>query len=402
MFVCDDCVDEAALKAFIRDNAEAESCDFCGREAETPIACPVDDFFAALRAGFEVDWDNALEFMPFDGDDWAIPGAQSDIWDILDWFQLGLQDELRDAVISHFDDMTFAPRYFFGASPAERLSYGWNAFVEHVSHRSRYLFLTTGANQDDLDPYAIQVADMLHELGAAIYESDLIRPLDAGTVLYRARAHGRDDTPETATELGAPPAQYARVSSRMSPHGISMFYAARERETALRETSSGGRGIAWHLTLGTFETGSDFNVLDLAELPDIPSVFDSNRGHLIEPLRFLHVFVDEVRKPIRRDEQEHLEYVPTQIVAEYLRHLYEHQTGERVDGIAYKSVIAADGSNVVLFIENDDCVDDFAGGDARKVKLTGFEHLRTELRAVERPAPGGEDDAGKDAATNPE
>lgn len=314
MFVCDRCVDEEALKALIRDNAEATRCDFCEREEETAIACDVDDFFQWLKEGFDVDWDDALNFMPVDGGDWAIPGAQLDIWELLDWFQIDFQDDLRDAVIRQFDNETFAPRYFFGASQAERLKYGWNRFVDFVTHHSRYLFLTT-----------------------------------------------------------------------------PMFYAARERETALRETASGGHGLASYLTLATFETGSGFNVLDLAELPDIPSVFDPDRRHLIEPLRFLHLFVDEVRKPIRRDEQEHLEYVPTQIVAEYLRHLYEQQTGERVDGIAYKSVIAANGSNVVLFIKNDACADNFGGDDVRKVKLTGFEHLPTELRAVARPRAVAED-----------
>jgi hypothetical protein len=44
---------------------------------DTPIARPVDDFFQWLKKGFDVDWDDALKFMPFDGDDWAIPGASS-------------------------------------------------------------------------------------------------------------------------------------------------------------------------------------------------------------------------------------------------------------------------------------------------------------------------------------
>jgi HEPN/RES N-terminal domain 1/RES domain len=395
MFVCDNCVDDEALKALIRDGAEADSCEFCGRGEAAPIACPIDDFFQWLKEGFDVDWDDALNFMPVDGGDWAIPGAQLDIWELLDWFQIDLQDDLRDAVIRQFDNETFAPRYFFGSSQAERLEYGWNRFVDFVTHHSRYLFLRTGAEADEHDPYAIPAADMLRELGEAIQETGLVRPLDVGTVLYRARAHGRDDRPKAASELGAPPAEFARISSRMSPHGIPMFYAARERETAQRETSSGGRGLASYLTLATFEAGSGFNVLDLAELPDIPSVFDPARRHLLEPLRFLHLFADEVRKPIRRDEQEHLEYVPTQIVAEYLRHLYEQQTGERVDGIAYRSVIAANGSNIVLFIKNDACVDDFGGDDARKVKLTGFEHLRAELRAVDRPRAAAADAGAK-------
>lgn len=388
MFVCDNCVGEESLQHRIRENAEAEGCDFCGREEREPIAAPVEDFLRWLRDGFDVDWGDALEFMPFEGGGWAIPDAQKDIWEVLDWYQLDLYDGLRDVVLDHFDDVTFAPRYYFGVAPNERLRYGWDAFVEHVSHRSRYLFLTTGAGREGgPDSEGVPVSEMLRELGAAVHATGLVRPLAAGTVLYRARAHGKKDSPSTATELGAPPAQYSRISSRMSPHGIPMFYAALERETALRETSMGGRGIPWHLTLASFETGSDFQILGLAELPPIPSVFDSARRHLIEPLRFLHVFVDQVRKPIRRDEREHLEYVPTQIVAEYLRHLYERQTGERVDGVAYKSAIASDGSNVVLFIDNSDCVDDFGESDVRKVKLTGFEHLRTELRVDESRRP---------------
>jgi hypothetical protein len=72
-----------------------------------------------------------------------------------------------------------------------------------------------------------------------------------------------------------------------------------------------------------------------------------------------------------------------QIVAEYFRHLYEQQTGQRVDGIAYRSAVVRDGSNVVLFIQNDDCVDAFEpASNERKVRLVSYEHLRLELRAV--------------------
>lgn len=388
MFVCDDCVDDDGLKAFVQQNAEVERCDYCGREADQPIACATDDFMQALQDGFDVDWDDALNFMPFDGGDWALPEAHKDIWDLLDWYQLDLPDELRRQVHERFDHVSFAPRYYFGVAPDERLRYGWNAFVEHVSHRSRYLFLTVG---DDVDEGEIPVSDMLHELGAAVQEADLVRPLPPGTQLYRARSHTRHEHPSTARELGAPPPERATISSRMSPHGISMFYAARDRETALRETSSGGRGLVWRLTLAMFEAGPNFQLLDLVDLPPIPSVFDAERRHLIAPLRFLHVFVEEVRKPIVRNEQEHLEYVATQIVAEYFRHLYERQTGQRVDGIAYRSAAVDGGSNVVLFIGNDDCVDAFppVRGDTRTVRLVSFEPLRLELRAVDRHRPGG-------------
>jgi hypothetical protein len=381
MFLCDDCVSDEALKAFLQENAEAERCDYCGREAGDPIACSFDAFIRALQDGFDVDWEDALEFMPTDGADWAIPNAQKGIWDILDDYELELHEQLHRDVIERFQDTTFAPRYFFGVAPDERLRYGWDAFVEHVSHRSRYLFLTTG---DEADTGEIPVSGMLRELGAAAHEAGLVNELPEGTLLHRARTHGRNDYPSAASELGAPPVQYATISSRMSPNGIPMFYGARDRDTARRETASGSRGIAWYLTLAIWEVGPSFRILDLVDPPAIPSVFDAERRHLIGPLRFLHVFVDEVRKRIARDQQEHIEYVPTQIVAEYFRHLYEHQTGQRVDGIAYRSAAVANGSNIVLFIVNEDCVDDFgaAPSNERKIRLVSFERLQTVFRAV--------------------
>jgi hypothetical protein len=372
VYVCDQCVSDPALQEFIRANASATSCDYCGREAEAPIACLFDEFAEALRDGFEVDWGNALEYMPFDGGDWAIPGAQIDTWDLLEHYPLELEEELHRDVVEYFDDVTWAPRYFFGVAPDERLQFSWASFVDYVSHHARYLFLSTGEAHDEYDE-TIPVSDVLRALGDAVREAEIVRPLPEGTVLYRARAHARDDRPENASELGAPPAQYARTSSRMSPNGIAMFYGALDEETALKE--SGGRGIAWHLTLATFEVGPGFQVLDLGDPPPAPSVFDAEHRHLIAPLRFLHVFVEEVRKRIRRDEAEHLEYVPTQIVAEYFRHMYERQTGERVNGIAYRSAIAPNGANVVLFIGNDDCVDEFGTDATRKVRLTSFKHL---------------------------
>jgi len=232
-------VSDEALKAFVQENAEAERCDYCGREADDPIASSFDDFAQALQDGFDVDWEDALEFMPTDGADWAIPNAQKDISDILDDYEFELHEQLRRDVIERFQDTTFAPRYYFGVAPDERLRYGWDAFVEHVSHRSRYLFLTTG---DDAGPGEIPVSEMLRELGAAVQKTGLVNELPEGTLLHRVRTHGRNDYPSTASELGAPLVQYATISSRMSPNGIPMFYGACDRDTALRETTSGSRG----------------------------------------------------------------------------------------------------------------------------------------------------------------
>ncbi len=67
-------------------------------------------------------------------------------------------------------------------------------------------------------------------------------------------------------------------------------------------------------------------------------------------------FIDWFARPIDRDgKEEHLEYIPTQIITEYLRYNYTINN-KPIDGIIYKSSVGS-GKSVVLFIQNDQCVD---------------------------------------------
>ena len=61
-------------------------------------------------------------------------------------------------------------------------------------------------------------------------------------------------------------------------------------------------------------------------------------------LVFLHGFVADIRKPVVLDGREHIEYVPTQIVTEYLRFL----APANVDGLLFQSAQTF-GVNCVIF-----------------------------------------------------
>lgn len=98
-------------------------------------------------------------------------------------------------------------------------------------------------------------------------------------------------------------------------------------------------------------------VIDLTELPAVPSLYEPDRRGDRPWIAFLHRFAEEVRKPIDRDEREHLEYVPTQIVTEYFRHVYGVEHEQPVDGIIYRSAVRGGGRCIVLFVDNDDCGD---------------------------------------------
>lgn len=370
MYVCDSCVDEEALQEFIQANAVMDSCDFCGREAAEAIACDFDDFKHVFASGIAVDWDNALDFMPRDGDGWALDDAHTDIYDLLTDGELDveLHPALFQAVVDAFIDISYAPRYYFDVAPDEALRYGWERFVTEVMHTRRYFFGAAAA--DDDDPREISPADMMSALGRVVAERQLVRPLVAGAELFRGRLQERGlPPPAGAKELGTPPADRVRRSSRMSPNGIAMFYGTFDEETAVAETVAAGRAADEDLTIGVFRTHAEMQIVDLVDPPPVLSRFLEDPDNSRPALRFLHRFVDEAKRPVDRNEREHLEYVPTQIVTEYFRHIHERGYGERVDGISYRSAANDGGASVVLFVDNGDCADEEPRAGERKLVL---------------------------------
>ncbi|KTE15559.1 hypothetical protein ATE71_07390 [Sphingopyxis sp. H115] len=92
----------------------------------------------------------------------------------------------------------------------------------------------------------------------------------------------------------------------MSPTGIPMFYGAFDADTAWAENFDPALHAGQVASVGTFRPTRDLKVLDLAQLPPVPSIFDSERRNLLNTLRFLHRFADDVSKPIARDGREHM------------------------------------------------------------------------------------------------
>lgn len=131
-----------------------------------------------------------------------------------------------------------------------------------------------------------------------------------------------------------------------------MMYASEDVETALAETANEAGDYA----VGEFVTERDALILDLTLLPDPPSFFaelpDSAEYDPRPRLNFLHRISYEISRPIARDDRVHIEYVPTQVVTEYVR------TGmtidkRQVDGIRYTSSRRSAHTAVVLFVDQD-------------------------------------------------
>ncbi len=63
----------------------------------------------------------------------------------------------------------------------------------------------------------------------------------------------------------------------------------------------------------------------------------------------------EISRPIARDDRIHIEYVPTQVVTEYVRNTLSVE-GKPIDGIRYASSRNNSGTAIVLFADQDNLV----------------------------------------------
>lgn len=63
---------------------------------------------------------------------------------------------------------------------------------------------------------------------------------------------------------------------------------------------------------------------------------------------FLKRFNKEVTKPVAQDDKD-IEYIPTQVLTEYLRYMFKDYKRRTIDGIIYGSSQEAKNKNLVLF-----------------------------------------------------
>jgi hypothetical protein len=149
------------------------------------------------------------------------------------------------------------------------------------------------------------------------------------------------DEPYSAKEMK--PIPNWQSEGRANPRGIPYLYLATSPDTALAEVRP---WIGSKISLGQFQVCRDLNVIDCSKHHSL----EKTTGLLGDETRSLEdgiwVAIDQAfATPVTRDD-EGGEYIPTQIIAEMFK-------CEGFNGIVYKSLLSADGLNLVLFDLND-------------------------------------------------
>jgi hypothetical protein len=345
--VCPDCVKDPYLKQLLASSAIHNTCDYCGRTAESPIAADTEVLVEAVWKTVGTYYCDPTDGVPYDHGFIVDP---IDFPEVL--FDLGFSGHARlmedmEGTDTNCAGFVEAVNGDWAGSHADQVAMtAWSLFSHDVKHRTRFHFNQPDAKDIYIGPYEVPVSETLSVL--ANYLRAVERTLPRATVVYRVRQRKRGDTWEPVEgEMGAPPDDRVRAG-RMNPAGIAYLYTAFDPETAAKEVGATRRGGGIPF-LARFELTQDVVVFDLTAFPPEPSIFDIDNKPHREARKFIESFSRSISAPVSKDGSEHIDYVPSQVVCEYLAQAFELRPGTILGGLIYASAVRQGGKNLVLF-----------------------------------------------------
>ena len=232
----------------------------------------------------------------------------------------------------------------------EELYWDWSNFSHMVKTKLRYSFFRSQEYSKGSGEFIAPGSNIIGETASLV--RSLEDTIDVGTLLYRGRPEDGNGPYSFFGELTAPPVEAAK-ENRMSPYGISMFYGSYDKETPIKEIKNYLKNKDTRIYLGEFEVTKTLKVINLCNTPQ-PDFWMGKEGDW-QIFAFLRAFHKEISKPVGTNDPK-LEYIPSQVFCEYLRHIQKAKDGSSYDGIVYSSAMTNE-KNVVLFYDNKGSVD---------------------------------------------
>jgi hypothetical protein len=182
----------------------------------------------------------------------------------------------------------------------------------------------------------------------------LIHPGKRNASFYRARVatdHAEVSKFMTALEkeLGPPP-ERLRKAGRLNPSGVATFYGAFEVDTCIAELRPDVGSLVVSARFSTTEPICVLDTTRFAARPRSTQLFRRDEAKRSAQWNFMQGFSKEISKPVSPGN-EHLDYIPTQAVAEYLaNHLSVQIEGQtrNIDAIIYASAQKRGGKNIAI------------------------------------------------------
>lgn len=341
-YICSSCIGDTYMKNWIEENAqETCECSYCGKNAK---CVSMDSFMDKIMEAVEKRYGQADEVgAGWDSEDkeYTVPvyDKYNFVWMINDYLQGS--DEVQYELENLIDDIIWCERDPYGIPNDKHELYSWHYFSNVVKSSSRYFFEMAGYDRFN---ELLSPMNTLDSIASTVKKLGLIKEMPVGEKFYRAHSLIKNEKIDyTSERLGAPPSKKAKAN-RMSAAGISVFYGTDDIKTAMKEVLQPNTDS---FVIAEFSNSQKIKYLDLTGIKNLtcPSFFDIDKSDIRDKISFLYELDKELVKYI--DSNEHIEYVPTQVFAEYFR------TFEQIDGIKYNSAKGTSGACVVLFFDNE-------------------------------------------------
>ena len=356
MNVCPDCFENPGLKrkiVSIRPTASEGHCDSHPAKKGVPIEAVAQIVDGVLR---ELYWGG-----PDDGNVWLDDRGDL-LVDVL-YDLTGADDDSKiEAMIGVLVDQDdyWPPdgeepfydaeyRYTLQTGTGEQHSRTWQAFRRSLMFESRFFNPDAETALHEIFHGVQQLRDANRQ--GPVY---LIQPEAPQACFFRARvANTHEDMQRIkanlAKELGPPP-EHLRKAGRLNPSGISAFYGAFDLPTCIAELrpSVGGSIIS-----AQFRLTRPICVLDTTRFADRPASVNLFAAGALDRARlfeFMQMFMREIAQPVFPGE-EHLEYLPTQALAEFLNRRFNilfEGVRRGIDAVIFHSAQRPEGKNIVI------------------------------------------------------
>lgn len=356
--VCWKCVEDTYLSEQVRREGEQLRCSVCHKKRK---GLTVERLGEVLEPILREHIMPGREMPMLDDDDHTYYEQQGDDLDY--WVQTVLDqyfdfnEEIIDAVIAaedvdvHDGDIPFfdSTANYEDRPPSLGEYYAeWNYVLDELKHSRRFFNSAAQA----LFGRLFHDIETMRYFGAGNKPDHVVWELPEGSKLYRARtctslSQLNEFYAQPFQTCGPPPIKHARAG-RMNVEGVAVFYGATDQDTCLAEMRPALGGDTAIIEL---ETTKSLRILDFTRLEkshgDGLSYFQPDFNDEVERrafLRRLHTLISQPVVPGHEDD-----YLITQTMAEYLAHVHQ----DPFDGIFFKSVQRAGGTNVVLFAERE-------------------------------------------------
>ena len=360
--ICTNCIDEDYICKSIEERGVIDNCSYCGEILPTiPLSSVATKVYEVLEKHFyltnsEPDYfEYKLSNDPDSKYEWYREGER--LPELIGSL-LNTDDKIADDIQRILSDIYSDPFEMYSEDPFDseacyeeskadesKALLSWNNFIHEIKTESRYFGRQTTETLDSLFKNV-----NLYKT----FDSKNVVQLLNDKLIYRARvANSHNDlekilkNPEK--ELCRPPSNLSKPG-RMNSHGVSIFYGSFEVETCISELRP---PVGSYVVIGEFKISEELRILDfdmLSKMSEKISYFDPNSCEVFGKSAFIRSIVNELTKPIIPSESE-FEYLPTQVISEYLANKVE----PRIDGIVFNSSVTSNnGKNIVLFAHASD------------------------------------------------